>query len=208
VGTKRQARKAVEELAGAVKMHWVNDRWLGGTLTNFREIRKRVGRLDHLEQLETDGLLDTYSKKEGSSLRREMRKIRRNLGGIRRMNRLPAALFVVDQRREIISVREARKMGIPVICLLDTDSDPDMVDIPIPGNDDAMRAIELIVGEMCEAVAVGQATKDKTAAEETEQPTARRRTRRSVTARAEAPTPAEDAPSAPAEGLAGQDQQA
>jgi small subunit ribosomal protein S2 len=215
VGTKRQARKAIEESASAVKMHWVNDRWLGGALTNFREIRKRVGRLDHLEQLETDGLLDTYSKKEGSSLRREMRKIRRNLGGIRHMDRLPAALFVVDQRREIIAVREARKMGIPVICLLDTDCDPDLVDIPIPGNDDAMRAIELIVKEMCEAVAVGQATKEKVAAEEAEQPVARRRTRRPVTARAEvaqAPPPAEETPSAgqaaSLEGPPNQDQQA
>jgi small subunit ribosomal protein S2 len=215
VGTKRQARKAVEEAASAVKMHWVNDRWLGGTLTNFREIRKRVGRLDQLEQLEADGLLDTYSKKEGSSLRRQMRKIRRNLGGIRHMDGLPAALFVVDQRREIIAVREARKTGIPVICLLDTDSDPDLVDIPIPGNDDAMRAIELVVKEMCEAVAAGQAAMEKAAVEEAEQPVARRRTRRPVTARAEVvqpPPPGEEAASAdqqPAriEGQTGQSEQ-
>lgn len=214
VGTKRQARKSVEELAGGIMMHWVNNRWLGGTLTNFREIRKRIGRLVHLEQLETDGQLDTYSKKEGASLRREIRKIRRNLGGIRRMERIPAALFVVDQRREIIAVREARKMGIPVVCLLDTDSDPDMVDIPIPGNDDAMRAIELIVRELCEAIGFGQASREKAATDESDQPTARRRTRRPVTARAEgaAPSAAEEIPSAgqepSPEGTAAQGEQA
>ena len=145
VGTKRQARKPLEDGAARVGMPWVTDRWLGGTLTNFREIRKRVGRLDQLEQMEADGQLDAYSKKEGASLRREMRKIQRNLGGIRHMVKLPGAIFIVDQRREIIAVREAKKMKIPVVSLLDTDSDPDLVDIPIPGNDDAMRAIELVV---------------------------------------------------------------
>jgi small subunit ribosomal protein S2 len=155
VGTKRQARKSVETHAQRVGMHWVTDRWLGGTLTNFREIRKRVGRLDELEQLESDGMLDAYSKKEGASLRREMRKIQRNLGGIRNMTKLPGAMVVIDQRREIIAVREARKMDIPVVCLLDTDSDPDVVDIPIPCNDDAMRGIELVIKELCDAVAEG-----------------------------------------------------
>ncbi len=155
VGTKRQARKAVEQHAQRVDMHWVTDRWLGGTLTNFREIRKRVGRLEELEKLEADGMLDAYSKKEGAALRREMRKILRNLGGIRRMTQLPGALVIIDEQREIIAVKEARKMGIPVVCLLDTDSDPDLVDIPIPGNDDAMRAIELIMKELADAVAEG-----------------------------------------------------
>jgi small subunit ribosomal protein S2 len=182
VGTKRQARKAIEEHATAIGMHYVTDRWLGGTLTNFREIRKRVGRLDSLEQLEADGMLDTYSKKEGSSLRREIRKIRRNLGGIRKMERMPGALFVIDQRREINAVREARKVGIPVVCLLDTDSDPDLVDIPIPGNDDAMRAIELIVKELCEGMAAGMGLRGKVA--EGEQPAAPRRRSRRATARA------------------------
>jgi small subunit ribosomal protein S2 len=183
IGTKRQARKAVEEHATAVNMHWVSDRWLGGTLTNFREIRKRVGRLDYLEQLETEGQLDTYSKKEGSSLRREIRKIRRNLGGIRKMERMPGALVVIDQRREINAVREARKMGIPVVCLLDTDCDPDMVDIPIPGNDDAMRAIELIVSELCQAIAAGMGAREKASVEQA--PPADRRRSRRATARAE-----------------------
>ena len=193
VGTKRQARKAIEEHASAIGMHYVIDRWLGGTLTNFREIRKRVGRLDQLEQLEADGMLDTYSKKEGSALRREIRKIRRNLGGIRKMERMPGALFVIDQRREVNAVREARKVGVPVVCLLDTDSDPDLVDIPIPGNDDAMRAIELIVTELCESMAAGLGLRAKAAAEG-EQPAAPRRRSRRATARAGEAVAAEAAP--------------
>jgi small subunit ribosomal protein S2 len=185
VGTKRQARKAVETQCQRVGMHWVTDRWLGGTLTNFREIRKRVGRLEELEQLESDGMLDAYSKKEGASLRREMRKIQRNLGGIRNMTKLPGAMVVVDQRREIIAVREARKMDIPVVCLLDTDSDPDLIDIPIPCNDDAMRGIELVIKELCDAVAEGvhgrmeSAPVDEDQAGEGEQ--ARRKSRRTTT---------------------------
>jgi small subunit ribosomal protein S2 len=210
VGTKRQARKAVEENAGRVGMHWVNDRWLGGTLTNFKEIRKRVGRLDTLEALEADGKLDQYSKKEGSSLRREMRKIQRNLGGIRRMTRLPGALVVVDQRREIIAVREARKMKIPIICLLDTDSDPDLVDIAIPGNDDAMRAIELVIRHLANAVAEGVSGRATAGADDQRDvgADAKHRSRRPTTARAAdkpsaegealAPTPAAEGEPAPA----------
>jgi len=155
VGTKRQARKSVQENSERVSMHYVNDRWLGGTLTNFREIRKRIGRLEYLEQLDSQNLLDQYSKKEGSTLRREMTKIQRNLGGIRKMERLPGALLVIDQRRELNAIKEAKKMGIPVICLLDTDCDPDVVDIPIPGNDDGMRGIEIVVKELCDAIAEG-----------------------------------------------------
>ena len=210
VGTKRQARKAVEENAGRIEMHWVNDRWLGGTLTNFREIRKRVGRLDQLEALEAEGKLDQYSKKEGASLRREMRKIRRNLGGLRRMTKLPGALVVVDQRREIIAGREARKMAIPVVCLLDTDSDPDMVDIAIPGNDDAMRAIDLVIRTLADAVAEGVQSRGKAEAEAAEAAN-RRRSRRPTTARASeeaqaATTPDENKPEpaeAPAPAQAG-----
>jgi len=198
VGTKRQARKAVAENAERIEMHWVNDRWLGGTLTNFREIRKRVGRLDQLEALEAEGKLDQYSKKEGASLRREMRKIRRNLGGLRKMTRLPGALVIVDQRREMIAVREARKMHIPVVCLLDTDSDPDMVDIAIPGNDDAMRAIDLVIRSLAEAVGEGAQSRGKAEADDVEQP-AQRRSRRPTTARAvDAPAAPVEAPAAPA----------
>jgi len=211
VGTKRQARKAIEENALRVGMHYVNDRWLGGTLTNFREIRKRVGRLDHLEQLDADGKLDQYSKKEGASLRREMRKIRRNLGGIRRMTRVPGAMVVIDQKREIIAVREARKVGIPVIALIDTDSDPDMVDIPIPGNDDAMRAIELVINHLSNAVAEGVSARGTEEAVPAGQPAAmKRRSHRPTTARAveegespagiadEADPAADEPPAAPA----------
>lgn len=193
VGTKRQARKSVQERADEVNMHWVIDRWLGGTLTNFREIRKRVGRLEELEQLEADGMLDAYSKKEGASLRREMRKIHRNLGGIRKMTRLPGAVVVIDQRREIIAVREAIKIKIPVICLLDTDSDPDMVDIPIPGNDDAMRGIDIIVRELCRAVTEGIVGRTDKADEPESAP--QRRSSRPTMGRAD---PAMDTTSAPA----------
>ena len=183
VGTKRQARKAIHDCAEEVGMHWVTDRWLGGTLTNFREIRRRVARLEELEQMEADGLLDAYSKKQGATLRREMRKILRNLGGIRKMSQLPGALIAVDQRREVIAIREARKLHIPVVCLIDTDSDPDLVDIPIPGNDDAMKAILLIVKALADSVQVGLHAR-ATQVEE-DQPARRRRSRRTTTARAE-----------------------
>ena len=177
--------KAVEENAQRVNMHWVSDRWVGGTLTNFREIRKRVARLDQLEKQEAEGLLDQYSKKEGSTLRREMRKIQRNLGGIRKMERMPGALLIIDQRREINAVREANKVGIPVICLLDTDCDPDLVDIPIPGNDDGMRGIELVVTYLCDAIGEGlKGRTEKAAAGEEEAAGPRRRSRRTTTARA------------------------
>ena len=188
VGTKRQARKAVQEGADQLGMHWVIDRWLGGTLTNFREIRRRVTRLDELEQMEADGLMDAYSKKQGSKLRREMRKITRNLGGIRKMTSVPGAMVVIDQRREVIAIREARKLHIPVIALIDTDSDPDLVDIPIPGNDDAMKAISLVVGTLVEATKAGlsgRALKTDQASEPQ-----RRRSRRATTARADDAVPA------------------
>lgn len=210
VGTKRQARKAIKDNATRVGMHWVTDRWLGGTLTNFHEIRKRIGRLEELEQMDADGLLDAYSKKEGASLRREMRKITRNLGGIRKMTKLPGAMIVIDQKRELIAIKEANKLKIPVLCLLDTECDPDVVDIPIPGNDDAMRAIEVIVRELCDAVTEGLAGRGKPGDEQTttgEEP--RRRSQRITTARAqdkpepaapaEAPATPAEAPVAPAE---------
>ncbi len=139
VGTKRQARPAVEKHAQRCGMHCVTERWLGGTLTNFRTIRARLQRLAELEAVE--GQEANYSKKMLASLGRERRKIQRNLSGVRNMERLPGVLVVVDVRREHIAVKEAKKLGIPTVCLIDTDSDPDFADIPIPGNDDAMRAI-------------------------------------------------------------------
>ena len=156
VGTKRQARKAIQTHAQRVGMHYVTERWLGGTLTNFDTIRSRVATLEKLEQMEADGTIASSSKKEGARLQRELRKIRRNLEGIRNMTTLPGALFVVDALREIIALREARKLKIPTVALIDTDSDPDMVDIPIPGNDDGVRAIEIIVEEICNAIELGK----------------------------------------------------
>jgi len=156
VGTKRQARETIEREAKRVGMHYVADRWLGGTLTNFRTIRSRLARLEELENLETTGSMAQYSKKMGSILTRELRKIRRNLEGIRRMNKLPGALVIVDVKREYIAIREARKLGIPTICIVDTDSDPDTADIIIPGNDDAMRAIDIMVTQLADAVEEGK----------------------------------------------------
>ena len=159
VGTKRQARQTATEQALACGMHYVNERWLGGTLTNFRTIRSRLARLEELEGLEESGQINNYSKKMITSLTRERRKIKRNLEGIRKMSRLPGAVFVVDCRREHLALKEARKLGIPSLGLIDTNSDPDLVDIPIPGNDDAMRTIELVIKELVSAVEEGKAAK-------------------------------------------------
>ncbi len=158
VGTKRQARSTVEAEAKRCEMHYVTERWLGGTLTNFRTILARVKRLEELEKMEEDGSLHSYSKKMISSLMREKRKIKRNLEGIRRMRKLPGALFVVDPRREKNAVAEAAKLGIPVVALLDTDSDPESCDIAIPGNDDAMRSVQLVVTRIADAVFAGKKT--------------------------------------------------
>ncbi len=156
VGTKRQARSVLETRVADVKMHYVIERWLGGTLTNFRTIRSRLKRLEELEAIEQTDNFQSYSKKMESRLRREMRKIKRNLEGIRHMEKLPGAVVVIDVRREVNALREARKLGIPTICLIDTDGDPDMADIPIPGNDDSMRAIDVIVRELCAACSEGK----------------------------------------------------
>src|SRR5207253_1471573 len=157
VGTKRQARHAVEEETKRCGMHYVSERWLGGTLTNFRTIRARLNRLEELEKLFTTGQIETYSKKMKATLQREMVKIKTNLEGIRRMERLPGVMVIVDTRREHIAVKEAKKLGVKTIALIDTDSDPDLIDLPIPGNDDAMRAIEIILHELADAVIEGKA---------------------------------------------------
>lgn len=156
VGTKRQARDIVEKQAGRVGMHYVNERWLGGTLTNFQTIRSRLARLEELEEIERSGRINDYSKKMKSTFDRERRKIQRNLEGIRRMSRLPGAMVIVDVKREYIAVREARKLGIPTVALIDTDSNPDGVDIIIPGNDDAMRAIEYVITQLADAIEEGK----------------------------------------------------
>ncbi len=156
VGTKRQAKQLVEMEANKVGMHYVSERWLGGTLTNFKTIRSRLSRLDELEAAEADGTAMEYSKKMIATRTRELKKIRRNLQGIRNMHRLPGVLFVIDVKREVNAVHEARNLGIPTICLIDTDSDPDFADLPIPGNDDAIRSIELILRHIGEAVEEGK----------------------------------------------------
>lgn len=159
VGTKRQARRVVKEEAARCSMPYCNERWLGGTLTNYRTIHSRLERLIELEKLEETGEIDNYSKKMISMLMREKKRILRNLEGVRTMEKLPGALVVVDPRREIIAVREARKLGIPVVAFLDTDSDPDNIDIPIPGNDDAIRSIQLVLRTLANAVLEGKVGK-------------------------------------------------
>jgi len=204
VGTKRQARNSVMSAAGRTGMHYVAERWLGGTLTNFRTVRSRLARLEELEAIEAAGMEEKYSKKMISSITRERRKIKRNLEGVRRMNKLPGVLVLVDVRREHIAAKEARKLNIPVIGIVDTDSDPDFVDIVIPGNDDAMRAIELIMGELGDAIEEGKRARPEPSEQPAEggQPGQRgarpdRRSRRATT-RAEEGSPAEPPAGAPA----------
>ncbi|HZZ44581.1 MAG TPA: 30S ribosomal protein S2 [Tepidisphaeraceae bacterium] len=164
VGTKRQAKDVVMAEAQRAGMHYVTERWLGGTLTNFRTIRARLNRLDELEKLWATGQIETYSKKMKSTLQRERDKIKSNLEGIRKMERMPGVMFVIDTRREHIAVKEAKKLGVPVVALVDTDSDPDLIDLPIPGNDDAMRAVEIVLKELVDSIIEGkQGRMDKTA---------------------------------------------
>ena len=184
VGTKRQAGEAVQREAQRCDMPFVSERWLGGTLTNFRTIRSRLARLEELELAEQDGTAQEYSKKMIASRTRERLKIRRNLEGIREMSKLPVALVVVDVRREHNAVCEARKLGIPTVCLIDTDSDPDFADVPIPGNDDAMRAIELILRHLTEAIEEGLKGRGAPSSDDEQKPQ-RRRSRRETTARAD-----------------------
>ena len=156
VGTKRQAGETIERESLRCGMPFVSDRWLGGTLTNFRTIRNRLSRLEELEALRSSDQLATYSKKMQSALTREYRKMFRNLNGLRTMNRLPECLVIVDPKKEKNAVREAQKMGITTVALIDTDSDPDSVDLPIPGNDDSIRSIELIAQQLADAVLEGK----------------------------------------------------
>jgi len=182
VGTKRQAQKAVEMVAEKCGMHYVSQRWLGGMLTNFRTIRSRLQRLEQLEAMVEDGTLDSESKKQASRLKREMRKIKANLQGVRNMSRLPGAVIVIDAKKEYLALREARKLDIVTIGILDTDSDPDTVDVAIPANDDSIRAIELLLNELADAVAIGKTM--VTARQEPAQRPRRTRSRRPVLARA------------------------
>src|SRR5262245_11559744 len=177
VGTKRQARHAVEDEARRCGMHYVSERWLGGTLTNFRTIRARLNRLEELEKLWDTGQIETYSKKMKATLGREREKIKSNLEGIRKMDRMPGLMFVIDTRREHIAVKEARKLGVKTIALIDTDSDPDLIDLPIPGNDDAMRAVELIMKELADAVIDGKQGRTESKGDDSQQQPRRRSSR-------------------------------
>lgn len=185
VGTKRQAQKSVQTVAEKCRMHYVSQRWIGGTLTNFRTIRSRLQRLEELEAMEEGGELELESKKQASRMKREMRKIKANLQGIRNMSRLPGAVVVVDAKKEYLALREAKKLGIVTVGIIDTDSDPDAVDVVIPANDDSIRAIELILNELADAVAIG-----KTMVAARQEPTPRRaRSKRPALARANEPKP-------------------
>jgi small subunit ribosomal protein S2 len=161
VGTKRQARESIQEAAKRCGMHSVTHRWLGGTLTNNQTIRRSIGRLKELEALFEDGRAAALSKKEVSSLSRERERLHRNLEGIQEMNELPGAVFIVDTKRERIAAQEAVKLGIPIVALVDTNADPDEVDYPIPGNDDAVKSISLIAGVMASIAAETQAEMEK-----------------------------------------------
>ena len=156
VGTKKQAQESIETEARRCEMFYVNQRWLGGMLTNFKTIQGRIARLRQIDQMEVNGDFDLLPKKEVGKLRLEKEKLERNLGGIKDMKKLPGALFVVDPRKEHIAVSEARTLKIPIIAIIDTNCDPDEVTYPIPGNDDAIRAVKLITSRMADAVIEGK----------------------------------------------------
>lgn len=157
VGTKRQASEVVQREAERCGMPFVSERWLGGCLTNFRTIRNRMGRLDELETIIKSDLINGYSKKMQSSLNREYRKVFRNLNGLRTLNRLPECLVLVDPNKEKNAIKEAKALGITTVALIDTDCDPTMVDLPIPGNDDGIRSIDLVIRQLSDAVLAGRA---------------------------------------------------
>ncbi|MBR2503972.1 MAG: 30S ribosomal protein S2 [Oscillospiraceae bacterium] len=156
VGTKKQAQDAIKEEAQRCGMHFVNARWLGGMLTNYRTIKTRIARLEQLNKMKEDGTFDLLPKKEVIKLELEIEKLEKFLGGIKNMERLPKAMFVVDTRKEKIAVAEAKNLGIPVVAIVDTNCDPDEVDYVIPGNDDAIRAVKLISGAMADAIIEGR----------------------------------------------------
>ena len=166
VGTKKQAQEAIKEEAERCGMHYVNARWLGGMLTNYRTIKTRIARLEQLNKMKEDGTFDLLPKKEVVQLEHEIEKLEKFIGGIKNMGELPKAIFVVDTRKEKIAVAEARNLGIPVVAIVDTNCDPDEIDYVIPGNDDAIRAVKLIAGAMADAVIEGRQGEQLTAAPE------------------------------------------
>ena len=168
VGTKKQAQEAIREEASRVNMYFVNSRWLGGMLTNFKTMRSRVERMNQLKKMQEDGTFDMLPKKEVVKLLHELEKLEKYLGGVKEMRKLPGALFVVDPRKEHNAVAEARKLGIPVVAIVDTNCDPDEVDYVIPGNDDAIRAIRLISSVMANAITEGKQGEETTETEAAE----------------------------------------
>jgi len=156
VGTKRQSQEAIEEEAKRCKMFYVNQRWLGGTLTNFSTIRKNIDRLEKLEKMKEDGIFETFPKKEALRLERELSKLQKKLGGIKGMDKLPGGIFIVDPKKEKLACAEAKKLGIPTVGLCDTNCDPDDVDYVISGNDDAIKAIRLITSKIADACIEGR----------------------------------------------------
>ncbi len=175
VGTKKQARESIEQEALRCNMYYINNRWLGGMLTNFKTIRQSISRLNKINSMEKNGDFDALTKKEVSKLVLEREKLEKNLGGIKEMRQLPAALFIVDPKKEHIAIAEARKLGIPVVGICDTNCDPDELDYVIPGNDDAIRAVKLIAGKMADAVIEGrqgEQLEEEPAKEQKEQPEA------------------------------------
>ena len=169
VGTKKQAQESIKEEAARCGMPYVNARWLGGMLTNFVTIKRRIKRLGQLKAMKEDGTFDLLTKKEAAKLDLEIEKLEKYMGGITEMKKQPAAMFIVDPRKERIAVAEAKKLGIPIIAIVDTNCDPDEIDYVIPGNDDAIRAVKLIAGAMADAVIEGRQGMQGAAAEEAQE---------------------------------------
>jgi len=165
VGTKKQAQLAIEEAAKRSGMPWVNQRWLGGMLTNFETVRKSIRRLDAIDRMKETGDYQFYTKKEIGQLTKEKVKLEKNLTGIRKMKQLPGAIFVIDTKKEEIGVREAKTLGIPTVALLDTNCDPDLITYPIPGNDDAIRSVKLMSDLVAEAIQEGRSAYEKNVAD-------------------------------------------
>jgi small subunit ribosomal protein S2 len=158
IGTKRQASTLIAQEAKRCNSYYVNHRWLGGMLTNWVTLKSRINRLKELEQQEADEVFNLLPKKEASLRRKELEKLRKHLGGVKTMETIPDVAIVIDQKRELTAIKECRKLGIPVVSILDTNCDPDLVDIPIPGNDDAVRSIKLILKSLTDSINLGRAT--------------------------------------------------
>lgn len=178
VGTKKQAQEAIRETAKSTGQMWVTERWLGGTLTNLKTLKRSLGRLRQIEKMEEDGSINDYVKQEQSAIRREAARLVKNLDGLRQLDNVPAAMFVVDIKREHNAVAEARRLNIPIVALVDTNCDPNLVDHPIPGNDDAIRSIRMILSVIAQAIGSARAefearhARRKGGAGEAEQPAA------------------------------------